>query len=126
MLNLEISNTERLSAQIIDNRKEIDELTETELKEVENIAKQYGRDSWEYSKYLKKNFKHIGEEIPEDIPLKKYHDYILWNFRIKKLRKEWTDRDCKAYESWRARLNMLHSIKYMDGKSHLMTDKSEL
>ena len=65
------------SVQIIDNRKEITEITETELKELKEIAKQYGRDSWKYSEYLKKNFKHIGKEIPENIPFSEYHDYIL-------------------------------------------------
>lgn len=54
---METSNKEKLSAQIVDTRKEITELTESELKEVEEIAKQYGRDSWKYSAYLKKNFK---------------------------------------------------------------------
>lgn len=57
-----LSGQEKLSAQIVDTRKEIMELTETELKEIENVAKQYGRDSWKYSEYLKKNFKHIGGE----------------------------------------------------------------
>lgn len=79
---METSNKEKLSAQIVDTRKEITELTESELKEVEEIAKQYGRDSWKYSAYLKKNFKHIGEEIPENIPFSEYHDYILRNFRL--------------------------------------------
>ena len=59
---METSNKEKLSAKVPDNRKEITEITETELKELEKVAKQYGRDSWEYSKYLKVNFKHIGEE----------------------------------------------------------------
>lgn len=77
VLNLETSNKEKLSAKVPDNRKEITEITETELKELEKVAKQYGRDSWEYSAYLKKNFKHIGEEIPENIPFSEYHDYIL-------------------------------------------------
>lgn len=96
-----LSEQERLSAQIVDTRKEITELTEAELKELEEIAKQYGRDSWKYSAYLKKNFKHIGEEIPENIPFSEYHDYILRNFRITKPMKEWTDVDYKAdYSRW--------------------------
>ena len=39
---METINKEKLSAQIVDTRKEITELTESELKEVEEIAKQYG------------------------------------------------------------------------------------
>lgn len=106
-----LSEQERLSAQIVDNRKEIYELTEAELNELGEIAKQYGRNSWKYSEYLKKNFKHIGEEIPEDVPFSEYHDYILWNFRITKPRAEWTDIDYKVYNSWRARCFVLFSIK---------------
>ena len=45
-----LSEQEILSAQIVDTRKEITELTESELKEVEEIAKQYGRDSWKSSR----------------------------------------------------------------------------
>lgn len=106
-----LSEQERLSAQIVDTRKEITELTEAELKELEEIAKQYGRDSWKYSAYLKKNFKYIGEEIPENIPFSEYHDYILRNFRITKPMKEWTDIDYKVYNSWQKRLLVLFSIK---------------
>lgn len=111
VLNLETSNKEKLSAKVPDNRKEITGITETELKELEKVAKQYGRDSWEYSKYLKKNFKHIGEEIPENIPFSEYHDYILRNFRITKPMKEWTDIDYKVYNSRQKRLLVLFSIK---------------
>lgn len=101
VLNLETSNKEKLSAKVPDNRKEITEITETELKELEKVAKQYGRDSWEYSKYLKVNFKHIGEEIPEDVPFSEYYDYILKNFRNPKPKEEWTDVDYKAdYSRW--------------------------
>ena len=111
VLNLETSNKEKLSAKVPDNRKEITEITETELKELEKVAKQYGRDSWEYSKYLKKNFKHIGEEIPEDVKFSEYYDYILNNLRITKQMKEWTDIDYKVYNSRQKRLLVLFSIK---------------
>lgn len=124
VLNLETSNKEKLSAKAMenymeikesakvpDNRKEITEITETELKELEKVAKQYGRDSWKYSAYLKKNFKHIGEEIPEDVPFSEYYDYILKNFRITKPMAEWTDVDYKIYNSQRARFNVLFHIK---------------
>ena len=80
-------------------------------KELEEIAKQCGRNSWKYLEYLKKNFKHIGEEIPENIPFSEYRDYILRNFRITKPMKEWTDIDYKVYNSWQKRLLVLFSIK---------------
>ena len=94
-----LSEQERLSAQIVDTRKEITELTEAELKELESLTKQYGR-SFEYHKCLM-NFKHIGEEIPEDVPAIEYYDYILKNFRNPKPKEEWTDVDYKAdYSRW--------------------------
>lgn len=107
VLNLETSNKEKLSArvmenymeikesaQITDNRREITELTEAEQKELESLTKQYGR-SFEYHIYLM-NFKHIGEEIPEDVPAIEYYDYILKNFRNPKPKEEWTDVDYKV------------------------------
>lgn len=118
VLNLETSNAKKLSiqdieksAQVPDTRKEITELTEAELKKLENATRQYDKDSWKYREYLMQNFKHIGEEIPKDIPFSEYHDYILWNFRITKPRKEWTDVDYKIYNSRQARLNVLFHIK---------------
>ena len=57
------------------------------------------------------NFKHIGEEIPEDVPFSEYYDYILKNFRITKPMKEWTDIDYKVYNSRQKRLLVLFSIK---------------
>lgn len=104
-----LSEQERLSAQIVDTRKEITELTEAELKELESLTKQYGR-SFEYHKCLM-HFKHIGEEIPEDVPVTEYYDYILKNFRITKPMAEWTDVDYKIYNSQRARFNVLFHIK---------------
>ena len=47
--------------QITDNRKEITELTEAELKELESVTKQFEKGSSEHLKYLRMNFKHIGE-----------------------------------------------------------------
>ena len=94
-----LSEQERLSAQITDNRREITELTEAEQKELESLTKQYGR-SFEYHIYLM-NFKHIGKEIPEDVPAIEYYDYILKNFRNPKPKEEWTDADYKAdYSRW--------------------------
>lgn len=95
-----LSEQERLSAQITDNRRKITELTEAELKELESLANQYGRNSFEYHKCLM-HFKHIGEEIPEDVPAIEYYDYILKNFRNPKPKEEWTDVDYKAdYSRW--------------------------
>ena len=95
-----LSEQERLSAQITDNRREITELTEAEQKELESLANQYGRNSFEYHKCLM-HFKHIGEEIPEDVPAIEYYDYILKNFRNPKPKEEWTDADYKAdYSRW--------------------------
>lgn len=95
-----LSEQEILSAQIVDTRKEITELTESELKELESLANQYGRNSFEYHKCLM-HFKHIGEEIPKDVPVTKYYRYIIENFRIMKPKEEWTDIDYKAdYSRW--------------------------
>lgn len=57
-----LSEQERLSAQITDNRREITELTEAEQKELESLANQYGRNSFEYHKCLM-HFKHIGKKF---------------------------------------------------------------
>lgn len=60
---LETTNTEIVAQtpliQITDNRREITELTDAEIKEIEKELEQYDKDSWQYSKYLEK-FKHIG------------------------------------------------------------------
>ena len=84
---LETSNTEVVAEppiQITDNRKEITELTEAELKELESVTKQFEKGSSEHLKYLRMNFKHIGGEIPKDVPVTKYYRYIIENFRVKK------------------------------------------
>ena len=47
-----------------------------------NVESQYEKDSFEYNKYLMKNFEYKGKEIPKDVPYIKYYDYILRNFRI--------------------------------------------
>lgn len=95
-----LSEQERLSAQIVDTRKEITELTEAELKELEKETKQFEKGSFEYHKCLM-HFKHIGEEVPEDVPAIEYYDYILKNFRNPKPKEEWTDVDYKAdYSRW--------------------------
>lgn len=58
---LETSNTEIVAEppiQIIDTRREIDDLSDAELKELEKKLEQYDKDSWQYAEYLEK-FKHI-------------------------------------------------------------------
>ena len=60
---------------------------------------QYTRDNADTIKGM--HFKHIGEEIPEDVPAIEYYDYILKNFRNPKPKEEWTDVDYKAdYSRW--------------------------
>ena len=53
---LETTNTELVAqtplTQITDNRREITELTDAEIKEIEKELEQYDKDSWQYSKYL--------------------------------------------------------------------------
>lgn len=87
---LEATNTEIVAqtplTQITDNRREITELTDAEIKEIEKELEQYDKDSWHYSKYLEK-FKHIDGEIPKDVPFTEYSAYIHQNFRNPKPRK---------------------------------------
>ena len=83
---LETSNTGVVAEppiQITDNRKEITELTEAELKEVENETKQFEKGSFEHLRYLRMNFKHIGGEIPKDVPYTEYSNYISRNFSVR-------------------------------------------
>lgn len=104
---LETTNTEIVAQtpliQITDNRREITELTDAEIKEIEKELEQYDKDSWQYSKYLEK-FKHIGGEIPKDVPFTEYSAYIHQNFRNPKPRKEWTARDYKVEAAKRTHL----------------------
>lgn len=63
---LETSNTEVVAEppiQIIDTRREIDDLSDAELKELEKELEQYDKDMWRHLDCLQK-YKHIGEEIP--------------------------------------------------------------
>ena len=60
------------------------------------------------------NIQHISKRISNILERKfqrKYHDYILRNFRITKPMKEWTDIDYKVNNSWQKRLLVLFSIK---------------
>lgn len=100
---LETSNTgvvaETSLIQITDNRREITELTEAELKELENETKQFEKGAFEHLRYLRMNFKYIGREIPKDVPVTKYYRYIIENFSVTKLKEEWTDIDYKIHTS---------------------------
>ena len=50
------------------------------------------------------NFKHIGGEIPKDVPVTKYYRYIIENFSVKKPEEEWTNIDYKIHRSLSQRL----------------------
>ena len=124
---LETTNTEIVPQapliQITDNRREIDELTDTEIKEIEKKLEQYDKDSWQYSKYLEK-FKHIGGEIPKDVPFTEYSAYIHQNFRNPKPRKEWTARDYKVEASRERRLMVAFAIRN-NGYKEPLTDRQK-
>lgn len=95
---LETNNTEVVAEppiQIIDNRREIDDLSDAELKELEKELEQYDKDMWRHLDCLQK-YKHIGEEIPKDVPFTEYFSYIFRNFRNPKPEEEWTVRDYKV------------------------------
>ena len=124
---LETTNTEIVAqtplTQITDNRREITELTDAEIKEIEKELEQYDKDSWQYSKYLEK-FKHIGGEIPKDVPFTEHFGYIHQNFRNTKPRKEWTARDYKVEAAKRARLRVAFTIRN-HGYKEPLTDRQK-
>ena len=110
---LETSNTEVVAEppiQIIDNRREIDYLSDAELKELEKELEQYDKDMWQHLDCLQK-YKHIGEEIPKDVPFTEYGDYIIRNFKVRKPEEEWTYEDYKEYWSIHDRHMMSAVIK---------------
>ena len=97
---IEINDTENIPVEIIDTRREIDDLSDAELKELEKELEQYDKDMWQHLDCLQK-YKHIGEEIPKDMPFTEYFGYIFQNFRNPKPKEEWTDVDYKAdYSRW--------------------------
>ena len=111
--------------QITDNRKEITELIETALKDLENATKQFEKGSYEHLKYLRMNFKHIGGEIPKDVPYTKYTNYISRNFSVRKPREEWTDKEYKMDRSqWKRLLATAHLLRWGEQKKSL-TDKQK-
>ena len=126
---LETSNTgvveETPLIQITDNRREITELTKAELKELENETQQFEKGSYEHLKYLSMNFKHIGGEIPKDVPYTKYTNYISRNFSVRKPREEWTDKEYKMDRSqWKRLLATAHLLRWGEQKKSL-TDKQK-
>lgn len=69
---LETTNTEIVAqtplTQITDNRREITELTDAEIKEIEKELEQYDKCMWRHLEQLQK-FKYIGGEIPKECRL---------------------------------------------------------
>ena len=123
---LETSNTEVVAEppiQIIDNRREIDDLSDAELKELEKELEQYDKDMWRHLDCLQK-YKHIGEEIPKDVPFTEYSAYIHQNFRNPKPRKEWTARDYKVEASRERRLMVAFAIRN-NGYKEPLTDRQK-
>ena len=126
---LETSKTEVVAeipfVQITDNRKEITELTESELKDLENATKQFEKGSYEHLKYLRMNFKHIGGEIPKDVPFTEYSNYINRNFSVRKPKEEWTDKEYKIDNAqWKRLLATAHLLRWGEQKKPL-TDKQK-
>ncbi len=76
-----------MKEEIADMLEEDPQVIKELIKEIEKELEQYDKDSWHYSKYLEK-FKHIGGEIPKDVPFTEYSAYIHQNFRNPKPRKE--------------------------------------
>ena len=120
----EINDTENIPVEIIDNRREIDDLSDAELKELEKELEQYDKDMWRHLDCLQK-YKHIGEEIPKDVPFTEYFGYIIRNFRNPKPRKEWTVRDYKVDAAKEARKMAAFTIKN-HGYKEPLTDKNVL
>ena len=124
---LETTNTEIVPQapliQITDNRREIDDLSDAELKELEKELEQYDKDMWRHLDCLQK-YKHIGEEIPKDVPFTEYSAYIHQNFRNPKPRKEWTARDYKVEASRERRLMVAFAIRN-NGYKEPLTDRQK-
>ena len=119
----EINDTENIPVEIIDNRREIDDLSDAELKELEKELEQYDKDMWRHLDCLQK-YKHIGEEIPKDVPFTEYFGYIIRNFRNPKPRKEWTVRDYKVDAAKEARKKAAFIIKD-HGYKEPLTDRQK-
>ena len=125
--NLETGDTEVMAetplTKVTDNRREINELTDAEIKEIEKDLEQYDKCMWRHLEQLQK-FKHIGEEIPKDVPFTEYSAYIHQNFRNPKPRKEWTARDYKVEASRERRLMVAFAIRN-NGYKEPLTDRQK-
>ena len=93
------------------------------LKELEKELEQYDKDMWRHLDCLQK-YKHIGEEIPKDVPFTEYFGYIIRNFRNPKPRKEWTVRDYKVDAAKEARKMAAFTIKD-HGYKEPLTDRQK-
>ena len=123
---LETSNTEIVAEppiQITDNRREINDLSDAELKELEKELEQYDKDMWRHLDCLQK-YKHIGEEIPKNVPFTEYFGYIFRNFRNPKPEEEWTVRDYKVDAAREARQKAAFIIKD-HGYKEPLTDRQK-
>ena len=120
---IEINDTENIPVEITDNRREIDDLSDAELKELEKELEQYDTDMWQHLDCLQK-YKHIGEEIPKDVPFTEYFGYIIRNFCNPKPRKEWTVRDYKV-DAARERRQMAAFIIKDHGYKEPLTDRQK-
>ena len=78
---------------------------------------------WRHLDCLQK-YKHIGEEIPKDVPFTEYFGYIIRNFRNPKPRKEWTVRDYKVDAAKEARKMAAFTIKD-HGYKEPLTDRQK-
>ena len=124
---LETSNTgvveETPSVQIPDNRREIDDLSDAELKELKKELEQYDKDMWRHLDCLQK-YKYIGEEIPKDVPFTEYFSYIFRNFRNPKPEEEWTVKDYKVDAARERRQMAAFTIKN-HGYKEPLTDRQK-
>ena len=124
---LETTNTEIVAqtplTQITDNRREITELTDAEIKEIEKELDQYDKCMWRHLEQLQK-FKHIDGEIPKDVPFTEYYAYIHQNFRNPKPEEEWTVRDYKVDAAKKARKMAAFIIKD-HGYKEPLTDRQK-
>ena len=59
----EINDTENIPVEIIDNRREIDDLSDAELKELEKELEQYDKDMWHFTNSKWKTAGNSGKAV---------------------------------------------------------------
>ena len=91
--------------------------------ELEKELEQYDKDMWRHLDCLQK-YKHIGEEIPKDVPFTEYFGYIFRNFRNPKPEEEWTVRDYKVDAARKTRQMAAFIIKD-HGYKEPLTDRQK-